>query len=86
MESDPKCLVFGENAGAAEDGGVPALQSAEAVGGAAHSSSRVESMRIKKNFTLQTSLMLREEDTTAYVGSFALGTELRRVHRSPLSC
>jgi hypothetical protein len=47
--------------------------------------SKWEAMRLKKHFTVQSSLMLKENETT-YVGAFAVATELRTVKKSPLSC
>ncbi|KAL0489463.1 mannose-1-phosphate guanyltransferase beta [Acrasis kona] len=47
--------------------------------------SKWEAMRLKKHFTVQSSLMLKENETT-YVGAFAVSTELRTVKKSPLSC
>eukprot|EP00698_Gefionella_okellyi_P003177 TRINITY_DN12974_c0_g1_i1.p1 TRINITY_DN12974_c0_g1~~TRINITY_DN12974_c0_g1_i1.p1 ORF type:complete len:201 (-),score=43.59 TRINITY_DN12974_c0_g1_i1:106-708(-) len=46
--------------------------------------SRLTSMRLRKNFTLQTSLMLKEGQTT-YAGSFALASELKTLKQGPLS-
>jgi hypothetical protein len=47
--------------------------------------SRWEAMRLKKHFTVQTSLLLKENKPT-YVGAFSVSTELRTVKKSPLSC
>jgi hypothetical protein len=47
--------------------------------------SKWEAMRLKKHFTVQSSLMLKENETT-YVGAFAVATELRTIKKSPLSC
>lgn len=47
--------------------------------------SKWEAMRLKKHFTVQSSLMLKEDETT-YLGAFAVATELRTVKKSPLSC
>jgi hypothetical protein len=47
--------------------------------------SKWEAMRLKKHFTVQSNLMLKENETT-YLGAFAVATELRTVKKSPLSC
>ena len=47
--------------------------------------SHIEAMRIKKHFTTQTSLMLRNNETS-FVGAFAVSQELRTTKKSPLSC
>lgn len=47
-------------------------------------SSKWRSMRLKKHFTVQTSLLLKENEP-AYVGAFAVSSELRTVKKSPLS-
>lgn len=46
--------------------------------------SRWEAMRLKKHFTVQTSMLLKPNETS-YVGAFAVSTELRTVKRSPVS-
>nr|QRZ58738.1 general secretion pathway protein D [Malawimonas jakobiformis] len=46
--------------------------------------SRLVSMRIRKNFALQTSVMLKENQAT-YVGAFAISNELKTIRRGPLS-
>jgi len=49
-----------------------------------YNQSKWKAMRLKKHFTVQTNLMLKENET-AYVGSFAVSSELRTIKKSPLS-
>jgi hypothetical protein len=48
------------------------------------SQSKWKAMRLKKHFTVQTSLLLKEGETS-YVGAFATSSELRTIKKSPLS-
>jgi hypothetical protein len=47
--------------------------------------SKLDAMRLKKHFTLQTNLLLKPNETQ-FVGAFSVSTELKTIKKSPFSC